>query len=129
VQTIIPLGSQGALRLTTARYYTPSGTSIQAKGIVPDLLIEQDLPEELKAQMGKTEGEASLRGHLKSENGEEETGSSSYVPKEKEKDKQLKAAIDVLHGIDVQPTKVEPKPVAEQPAPAGETNEPAKSSN
>ena len=129
VQTIIPLGSQGALRLTTARYYTPSGTSIQAKGIVPDLLIEQDLPEELKAQMGKSEGEASLRGHLKSENGDEETGSSSYVPKEKDKDKQLKAAIDLLHGVDVQPTKLEPKPVAEQPAPAGQTNEPAKSSN
>jgi len=129
VQTIIPLGSQGALRLTTARYYTPSGTSIQAKGIVPDLLIEQDLPDDLKAQMGKTEGEASLRGHLKSESGEEETGSSSYVPKEKDKDKQLKAAIDVLHGVDVQPTKVEPKPVAEQPTPAGQTNEPAKSSN
>jgi C-terminal processing protease CtpA/Prc len=48
VQTIIPLGSQGALRLTTARYYTPSGTSIQATGIVPDIVIEQDLPEDMK---------------------------------------------------------------------------------
>ncbi|MFO1089079.1 MAG: S41 family peptidase [Hyphomicrobiales bacterium] len=129
VQTIIPLGSQGALRLTTARYYTPSGTSIQAKGIVPDLLIEQDIPDDIKAQMGKTEGEASLRGHLKSQNGEEETGSSSYVPKEKEKDKQLKAAIDVLHGVDVQPTKSSTEPVAQQPAPAPQPGEPAKSSN
>jgi carboxyl-terminal processing protease len=41
VQTIIPLGNHGAMRLTTARYYTPSGRSIQAKGIVPDILVEQ----------------------------------------------------------------------------------------
>ncbi len=51
VQTIIPLGSgNGALRLTTARYYTPSGRSIQAKGITPDIEILQDVPEELKAR-------------------------------------------------------------------------------
>jgi carboxyl-terminal processing protease len=54
VQTIIPLGSEGAIRLTTARYYTPSNTSIQAKGIVPDIKIEQELPEELKAQAPRT---------------------------------------------------------------------------
>ena len=41
VQTVVPLGSQGAMRLTTARYYTPSGRSIQAKGIVPDIVVEQ----------------------------------------------------------------------------------------
>jgi len=45
-----------------------------------------------------TESEAKLRGHLKSETGEEQTGSSSYVPKDKAKDKQLQAAIDLLHG-------------------------------
>ena len=51
VQTIIPLGSgNGALRLTTARYFTPSGRSIQAKGIVPDIEVLQDVPEELKAR-------------------------------------------------------------------------------
>jgi carboxyl-terminal processing protease len=108
VQTIIPLGGQGAIRLTTARYYTPSGTSIQATGIEPDIVIEQELPEELKASAERAErGEASLRGHLKSENGEEKGGSSSYVPKEKEKDKQLLAAIDLLNGKKVEPT---PKP-------------------
>ena len=101
VQTIIPLGSQGAMRLTTARYFTPAGVSIQAKGIVPNIVIEEDLPPDLKPSLSKTEGEASLRGHLKSENGEEQTGSSSYVPKEKEKDKQLRAAIDLLHGKQV----------------------------
>src|SRR5690606_28196807 len=48
VQTIIPLGSNGAIRLTTARYYTPSGRSIQAQGIDPDIVVEQDLPPELQ---------------------------------------------------------------------------------
>ena len=65
VQTIIPLGSgNGALRLTTARYFTPSGKSIQAKGIVPDIEVLQDVPDELKSRTD-TKGEASLRGHLK----------------------------------------------------------------
>ena len=67
VQTIIPLGSQGALRLTTARYYTPAGRSIQAKGIDPDIVIEQELPPELQGKDTSTKGEASLRGHLNNE--------------------------------------------------------------
>ena len=73
VQTIIPLGSNGAIRLTTARYYTPSNRSIQAKGIDPDILIEEELPEDLKAKAAaeKTRGEASLRGHLKNPDKEE----------------------------------------------------------
>jgi carboxyl-terminal processing protease len=104
VQTIIPLGSEGAIRLTTARYYTPSNNSIQAKGIVPDIKIEQELPEELKAQAARNSSEASLRGHLSAGDGEEATGSSSYVPAEKEKDLQLKAAIDLLDGKTVNPT-------------------------
>ena len=49
VQTIIPLAENGALRLTTALYYTPSGKSIQGKGISPDIKVEQPLPEDLKA--------------------------------------------------------------------------------
>jgi carboxyl-terminal processing protease len=117
VQTIIPLGSEGAIRLTTARYYTPSNNSIQAKGIVPDIKIEQELPEELKAQASSTTSEASLRGHLSSGDGEEATGSSSYVPAEKEKDLQLKAAIDLLDGKTVTdtPQKAE-APVKEEGA-------------
>jgi carboxyl-terminal processing protease len=102
VQTIIPLGSNGAIRLTTARYYTPSGRSIQAKGIDPDVVVEQDLPDDLKAAAAKSSaqprGEASLRGHLKNGDGEN-TGSSSFVPKEKEKDTQLKYALDFLRGL------------------------------
>jgi carboxyl-terminal processing protease len=100
VQTIIPLGSgSGALRLTTARYYTPSGRSIQAKGITPDIEVLQDVPEDQKARDSK--GEASLRGHLKGDTGKEETGSQSFIPKEEKDDKALKMALDLLHGVQV----------------------------
>jgi carboxyl-terminal processing protease len=98
VQTIIPLGSgNGALRLTTARYYTPSGKSIQAQGIKPDIEVLQDVPDDLKSRTD-TRGEASLRGHLKSD-GDEKTGSQSYVPPDAKDDKALKMADDLLHGI------------------------------
>ncbi|HET9573529.1 MAG TPA: S41 family peptidase [Methyloceanibacter sp.] len=108
VQTIIPLGSNGALRLTTARYYTPSGRSIQAKGIEPEVVVEEELPDDLKKKADEvsTRGEANLRGHLKIEGAneeeeasEEESGSSSYVAPEKEKDTQLNYALDLLRGI------------------------------
>ncbi|MGZ5828322.1 MAG: S41 family peptidase [Xanthobacteraceae bacterium] len=99
VQTIIPLGSgNGALRLTTARYFTPSGKSIQAKGIVPDIEVLQDVPDEVKARVTETKGESSLRGHLKAE-GEEGGGSQSYVPPEAKDDKALGAALDLLRGV------------------------------
>lgn len=116
VQTIIPLGANGAIRLTTARYYTPSNRSIQAKGIDPDILIEEELPDDLKAKMAneKPRGEASLRGHLKNPDGTEKTekteekkeevsGSSSYVPKEPEKDTQLQYALSFLRGTAKEP--------------------------
>jgi carboxyl-terminal processing protease len=97
VQTIIPLGSgNGALRLTTARYYTPAGRSIQAKGISPDIEVLQDVPEELKARTD-TKGESSLRGHLKGE-GDEQTGSQSYIPPDPKDDKALNLALDLLRG-------------------------------
>jgi carboxyl-terminal processing protease len=100
VQTIIPLGSgNGALTLTTARYFTPSGRSIQAKGIVPDIEVLQDVPDALKTG-ADIEGEASLPGHLKSE-GDEKTGSQSYVPLDAKDDKALKVAADLLHGLKV----------------------------
>jgi carboxyl-terminal processing protease len=101
VQTIIPLGSgNGALRLTTARYYTPSGRSIQAKGITPDIEVLQDVPDELKAKTD-TMGEASLRGHLKAAAGTEKTGSQSYVPPDPKNDKALHMADDLLRGVQV----------------------------
>ena len=156
VQTIIPLGSNGALRLTTARYYTPSGRSIQAKGIDPTVVIEEELPEELKkkADLQNTRGESNLRGHLKGESEgkgegggkgesegkgeskgegeaegagdgadagkadepaeEEESGSSSYVPQDKEKDTQLKYALDLLRGIKSVDTEAKKKAEANQ---------------
>ncbi|MDH7798318.1 carboxyl-terminal processing protease [Beijerinckia sp. GAS462] len=97
VQTIIPLGqNNGALRLTTARYYTPSGRSIQAKGIDPDIQILQEVPDEFKGR-DSTKGEAALRGHLK--NGDDEKGGSqAYVPTDPAKDKQLIAATELLRG-------------------------------
>jgi carboxyl-terminal processing protease len=103
VQTIIPLGAgNGALILTTARYFTPSGTSIQAKGIVPDIEVLQDVPDDLKTK-ADIKGEASLPGHLKSD-GDEKTGSQSYVPPDARDDKALKAAADLLHGLRVNAT-------------------------
>jgi carboxyl-terminal processing protease len=98
VQTIIPLGAgNGALRLTTARYFTPSGKSIQAKGITPDIEVLQDVPEELKARTD-TKGESSLRGHLKAD-GDEQTGSQSYIPPDPKNDKALKTAMDLIRGV------------------------------
>src|SRR5438067_229264 len=80
VQTIIPLGQgNGALRLTTARYYTPSGRSIQAQGIAPDIEVLQDMPKELV--QAQTRSESSLPGHLKAE-GDEQQGSQSYIPRQ-----------------------------------------------
>jgi carboxyl-terminal processing protease len=100
VQTIVPLGTgNGALALTTARYFTPSGHSIQAKGVTPDIEVLQDVPDELKAR-ADTKGEASMRGHLSAE-GTEQTGSQAYVPPAEKDDKALTAAFNVLRGVTV----------------------------
>jgi carboxyl-terminal processing protease len=100
VQTIIPLGvGNGALALTTARYFTPSGHSIQALGVSPDIEILQDVPDEFKGR-SDTKGEASMRGHLSAE-GAEQTGSQAYVPPDEKDDKALAAALDLLHGVTV----------------------------
>ncbi|HSI39345.1 MAG TPA: S41 family peptidase [Xanthobacteraceae bacterium] len=103
VQTVIPVSGNAAIKLTTARYYTPSGRSIQAKGISPDIELVQDVPADIKekaeaAGVDTTRGEASLRGHLK--NGEDEkTGSPAYVPPDPKDDTQLKLAVDLMHGV------------------------------
>jgi carboxyl-terminal processing protease len=103
VQSIIPLGADGAMRLTTARYYTPNNRSIQAAGIQPDIVITQDVPEEFK---GRDEilGEAALPGQIGG--GTEETatvGSSVYVPAEAEKDNQLQYALKLINGEETNP--------------------------
>jgi carboxyl-terminal processing protease len=108
VQTIIPLGSgKGALALTTARYFTPSGRSIQAMGITPDIQVLQDVPDELKAR-SEIMGEASMRGHLSAE-GAEQTGSQSYVPPNEKDDKALGAAYNLLRGVTVNAERPSPK--------------------
>ncbi|MHB2267781.1 S41 family peptidase [Aliihoeflea sp. PC F10.4] len=106
VQTIIPLGENGALRLTTALYYTPSGTSIQGTGISPDISVDQPLPEELRAAAAEaTRGESALPGHIRGEReGEDGSGSSSYVPPEPEDDIQLNFAYDLLRGERTDPS-------------------------
>lgn len=99
VQTIIELGGNGALRLTTALYYTPSNTSIQAKGITPDIVVNQPLPDEFK---GKVEngGESKLRGHITGEEEDDQgSGSSAYVPRDPKDDIQLNHALDLILGI------------------------------
>ena len=100
VQTIIPLGTgNGALALTTARYFTPSGHSIQAQGIKPDIEVLQEVPDELKGR-AELKGEASMHGHLSAE-GAEQAGSQSYVPPAEKDDKALAAAYNVLRGVTV----------------------------
>jgi carboxyl-terminal processing protease len=97
VQTIMPLGAgQGALALTTARYFTPSGRSIQAQGIAPDIEVLQDVPDELKGR-SELAGEASMPGHLAGA-GEEKSGSQAYVPPDEKDDKALRAAFNLLRG-------------------------------
>jgi carboxyl-terminal processing protease len=100
VQTIIPLGTgNGALALTTARYFTPSGRSIQAQGVSPDIEVLQDVPDDLKGRVD-TKGEASMRGHLAAD-GAEQTGSQAYVPPDEKNDKALATAYDLLRGVTV----------------------------
>jgi len=111
VQTLITLGDNGALSLTTARYYTPCGRSIQAKGIEPDIKLAPKVPADLKGK-DLTEGEAALPHHLLG-TGEkpaaagddqgassktEEGGSSAYVPPDPKDDVQLQLALALLRG-------------------------------
>ncbi len=98
VQTIIPLSGHGAMRLTTARYYTPSGRSIQAKGIEPDIEVEQARLESLEP--GALRRESDLRGALDNsggvDGGEEDTDVTANDPPE---DYQLARALDLLRGL------------------------------
>jgi carboxyl-terminal processing protease len=102
VQTIIPLGpTNGALRLTTARYFTPSGRSIQAEGITPDIEVLQQVPKDLQASQIVV-SESNLPGHFRAQ-GKEEMGSQSYVPTKPEDDAALQTALALLRGTKVNP--------------------------
>ena len=108
VQTIIPLRDGGALRLTTARYFTPSGRSIQAEGIEPDVVVAEKIPPELKDKIAAEDvvSEASLPHHLKNDDDagdksaqhKDQSGSATYVNPDKEKDTQLVYALGFLTG-------------------------------
>ncbi|WP_342769875.1 S41 family peptidase [Pelagibacterium lacus] len=98
VQSIIPLGFDGAMRLTTARYYTPNNRSIQALGISPDIQVFQDVPEEFQG-LDEIIGEAGLAGHISGEEEEATVGSSVYVPANREEDNQLQYAVDLILGV------------------------------
>lgn len=103
VQTVVPLGNGSALKLTTARYYTPAGTSIQAKGITPDIELD-DVKVSKKDNNGfKQTKEKDLTRHLKNGDGEEE-GSSSNKDKESKlvlakEDYALYEALNLLKGL------------------------------
>ena len=98
VQSIISLGADGAMRMTTARYYTPNNRSIQAAGIQPDIVVKETIPDEFK---GKDEivGEAALPGQIGGGTAPvATTGSSVYVPQDKTKDDQLQYALKLING-------------------------------
>jgi carboxyl-terminal processing protease len=97
VQTIIPLGRDGAMKLTTQRYYTPSGRSIQATGIEPDIEVEQAKLE--KVDNGRQRFERDLRGSLENENGDGDAKSAETAEKEKPQDYQLTRALGLLRGL------------------------------
>ena len=103
VQTIIPMGNQGAIRLTTARYFTPSGRSIQAQGIDPDIVVEPARLE--KVDQPRARRESDLRGALRNDQqqgqGQQQPGQGGEQPAAAEgtEDYQLQRAFDLLRGL------------------------------
>ncbi|MGK0440999.1 MAG: carboxyl-terminal processing protease [Pseudohongiellaceae bacterium] len=102
VQSVIPISEDRAIKLTTARYFTPKGRSIQAQGIAPDIVVERAKVEAIKSRKAITE--ADLKGHLKSGNGKE---SSSKERRDNQsddiftRDNQLYEALNLLKGLNI----------------------------
>lgn len=106
VQTIIPLKDGSGLRLTTARYFTPNGRSIQAKGIVPDIIVKPSRPEEEKEVLTpKLPTERDLERHLmdvgKGEPKEKEKSKKEEVKEKKPADNQLERALELLKSWEI----------------------------
>ncbi len=100
VQTILPLNNERALKLTTARYFTPNGRSIQAEGITPHLVINNAKVTALtESSIGYKE--ADLKGHLENDNGNKETASAGNQKSLPETDFQLNEALNLLKGINI----------------------------
>ena len=104
VQSIIPLAGNGAMRLTTARYYTPSGISIQAKGIEPDIIVEAGITE-LTKKMPENRREENLRGALdkkEKDSKKNNVDKPELSPVEKLlQDNQISRAVDLIRGINL----------------------------
>lgn len=132
VQTVIPLPGHGAMRLTTSRYYTPSGRSIQAEGIMPDIEVQQAKIELM--QNAKQRYEADLRGALKNDkkglarlfgskqdddksvdSDTEDTDGKTTVELGSADDFQLSRALDLLRGLSIVGTAGDTKPVTVKP--------------
>lgn len=105
VQTVLPLDDKRGIKLTTALYYTPSGSSIQAKGIKPDIVVEEiTVPKNKNKNVLSSFSEADLRGHIKNT-----TASKSSINNKESKDEldllhedyQLYAALTILKGLAV----------------------------
>jgi carboxyl-terminal processing protease len=113
VQTVMPLRGEGAMRLTTARYYTPSGRSIQSLGVSPDIVVQQPRrtpateEEEETSNAVRQRSEADLRGSLNNDSLsqdeirqiEEDRAKADAAAKLREEDYQLAYAIDILKGL------------------------------
>lgn len=101
VQTIVPITDTIAIKLTTARYYTPSGRSIQAEGIKPDILLEEVNVTSVKEGSTHRMKEADLVGHLENDEGETSQASndSDDATSLAEKDYELSAALNLLKGL------------------------------
>ena len=108
VQTLFPIEKNnlflpndlyGAVKLTTAEYFTPSGRSIQAKGIEPDIMINQNFKDENYDSL--TVGETKLNKYIKNENDNIESGSSAYIPADEINDTQLNEAIKILSNLNM----------------------------
>jgi len=111
VQTLYPIGKNnfffqnsenlGAVKLTTAEYFTPSGKSIQAEGIIPDIVIEQKINKDINPE-NYVVGETHLKKYIKNSKKEEKmSGSSSYIPENKTEDTQLNLAINLLNQLSI----------------------------
>ena len=133
VQTVMPVTADSAIRLTTARYFTPSGRSIQALGVQPDILVAQPAPapeveeEEARSNSDFSRSEADLRGALGNDVSdemrkqmEEEAAEVEATAALREEDYQLAYAVDVLKGLAAVNFRADQVPDAETPAVTGE---------
>ncbi|MDB6178767.1 S41 family peptidase [Paracoccus sp. Z330] len=134
VQTVMPVTSDSAIRLTTARYYTPSGRSIQSLGIQPDILVAQprrpvdEEEDEPRSQSNFGRSEADLRGALNNDSVsdeekkqmEQEAAEVEATAKLREDDYQLAYAVDILKGLAAVDFQAGDVPTAETPAVTGE---------